>query len=268
MIEKYRKKEEVLVVKWDGKNETFNSIKEICCKIQGLTIGMAGNNIGINLPSDKVYYSITIGINDYFVLDFDKRYPINAFNEIQLNELYVPLQPKYNDDGLELRGYGIMPYNIRAIQCGIQYAHSLVEYVLDFFNTQSFQLWGKKYKTSVLLNGGTSNHSVNRYSEEEYLGSMEQHLKQFQDNGITFSTFYEPDMNDMLSGIFLIVDERAFNFRKYPDYGFKYNKVTEKFEKEDWYTNGTIPTQEWLESIGGEKNYFLRQYLSKLPLWR
>ena len=72
----------------------------------------------------------------------------------------------------------------------------------------------------------------------------------------------------MLSGIFLIVDERAFNFRKYPDYGFKYNKVTEKFEKEDWYTNGTIPTQEWLESIGGEKNYFLRQYLSKLPLWR
>lgn len=181
--------------------------------------------------------------------------------------LYVPEElpkaPEY-----ELRGYGIMPYNIKPIQAGIQYSHAIVEYVVENYNTKAFKLfleWAKKFKTAVLLDGGTSNHTKNRYSDEEYIGTMEGHLQAFTDNGITFSTFYEPDLNDMLAGIFLIADERVFNKRKYPDFGFDFDEIN-GFSKNVNF--GLTPTKEWIESVGGEKNFFLRNYLGKLPLWR
>lgn len=169
----------------------------------------------------------------------------------------------------ELRGYGIMPYNIKPIQAGIQYSHAIVEYVVENYQTPAFKLfleWAKKFKTAVLLDGGTSNHSQNRYSDEEYVGTMEQHAQALRDNGILFSEFYEPDLNDMLAGIFLIADERVFNKRKYPDFGFDYDEVNKIFVKNANF--GLNPTEEWIESIGGQKNFFLRTYLGKLPLWR
>jgi hypothetical protein len=169
----------------------------------------------------------------------------------------------------ELRGYGIMPYNIKPIQAGIQYSHAIVEYVVENYNTKAFIQfleWAKKFKTAVLLDGGTSCHSKTHYSEEEYVGTMEKHLQALTENGITFSTFYEPDMNNMLAGIFLIADERIFNKRKYPDFGFDYDLTTETFVKNANF--GLKPTEEWIESIGGQKNFFLRTYLGKLPLWR
>ena len=182
--------------------------------------------------------------------------------------LYVPEElpkaPEY-----ELRGYGIMPYNCKEIQAGIQYSHAITEYVVDNYQTPAFRLfleWAKKFKTAVLLDGGTSNHSKNRYSDEEYIGTMEKHAKALSDNGIIFSTFYEPDLNDMLSGIFLIADERVFNTKKYPDYGFDYDLTTETFVRNVNF--GLKPTEDWIETIGGSKNFFLRNYLRKLPLWR
>lgn len=175
--------------------------------------------------------------------------------------LYVPESlpptPEY-----ELRGYGIMPYNIKEIQCGIQYSHAITEYVVDNYETKAFKAfieWAKKYKTAILLSGGTSNHTKNRYSDEEYIGSMETHLKALRDNDVLCSAFYEPDMNDMLSGIFLVVDERVFNTEKYPDFDPAYdlNSILVSNAKE-----------KWIESIGGSRNAFLREYLSKLPSWR
>jgi len=115
---------------------------------------------------------------------------------------------------LELRMYGLVPYNISPIQQGIQFGHAVVEYgqmvkysnksLLDQYND-----WADNWKTFMIYNGGTSNHSQNRYQifDESFVGSMEQNLKTLQENEITVATFYEPDLNDMLSGIVFIVDE-------------------------------------------------------------
>lgn len=191
---------------------------------------------------------------------------INAGEELTaFYTLYVP-EPGLAKPEYELRGYGIMPFNCKEIQAGIQYSHAVTEYVVNTYETPAFKefiKWAKKYKTAILLNGGTSNHSKNRYSDEEYIGTMEGHLKSFEENGITVSAFYEPDMNDMLSGIFLIVDERVFNKRKYPDFGFTYDSVNNKFVEDCW-----MSYESWVESVGGEKNVFLRNYIGKLPLWR
>ena len=88
------------------------------------------------------------------------------------------------ENKLELRMYGFVPYNISEIQKGIQFGHALVEYGLENFNTTEYLDWAKYWKTFIILNGGTSNHSTNRYheTEEEYVGSMETILETLKEN--------------------------------------------------------------------------------------
>ena len=268
MIKRYRRNEDILVIKWDGSDEVYNEIKLQTKKIlPDAVIGLSGYTIGIESNSMGTCVFQTLPLNQYVVFDIYENTPIKAFSFEQLNRFYTPIDVEFLNDGLEYRGYGIIPYNVKPVQAGIQYSHSIVEYVLDNFNTKAFRLWGKLHKTAVLLNGGTSNHTTNRYSEEEYVGTMEEHLNLLLANEITHSTFYEPDLNDMLSCIFVIADERVFNFKKYPDYGLTYNKDTKKYDKQSFWTPDIKPTDEWIESIGGQKNYFLREHLRKLPLW-
>lgn len=201
--------------------------------------------------------------------------PLLTVEQLFNNFLHQRTIPEEETSQYELRGYGLLPYNIKPIQAGIQYSHSIVEYVVENYQTPAFKLfleWAKKFKTAVLLDGGTSCHSKTHYSEEEYVGTMEKHLQALTENGIKFSTFYEPDMNNMLAGIFLIVDERVFNKRKYPDFGYYYDEIKNEFLPNSvHYTPKNISNEyyvEWLKSVGGEKNVFLRNYLGKLPSWR
>ena len=64
---------------------------------------------------------------------------------------------------LEKRMYSLNLYNISGIQCGIQSAHSNMEYALKNFNNDDFQDWVKNWKTVILLNGGTSNNGKESY---------------------------------------------------------------------------------------------------------
>lgn len=156
---------------------------------------------------------------------------------------------------MELRMYGLVPYNISPIQKAIQFGHAVVEYGIENFNTDEYQDWARNWKTFIILDGGTSNHTINRYSlSDEYLGSMEQNMKILLDNNIKISTFYEPDLNDMLSSIVFIVDERVFNLTVYPNY----NSEVESYE-------------DWVQKFGNnklenDKIIFLRSFLNNLKL--
>ena len=192
-------------------------------------------------------------------------------------------------DKLELRMYGIVPYNISPIQQGIQFGHAVVEYGQKMkylgehnqsLNTQ-YNDWADNWKTFIILNGGTSNHSINRYhqTDEPFVGSMESNLVLLEQNNIEINTFYEPDLNDMLSAIVFIVDERVFNKKKYPDFedwiienygdlivgdGNAYpitRRIKESNSKEDQKVY-----QSWVKIIGGEKNVFLRDFLKNFRL--
>lgn len=183
---------------------------------------------------------------------------------------------------LELRMYGFVPYNISEIQKGIQFGHAIVEYSLENFHTNEYLDWAKYWKTFIILNGGTSNHSTNRYheTEEEYVGSMETILETLKENDVKVATFFEPDLNDMLSSIVFIIDERVFNRKVYLDFGdwimenhYSYlqdnminaNKI-EKMRKEGYFLNASDKEQklysDWVNFVGGEKNVFLRDYLN------
>ena len=191
---------------------------------------------------------------------------------------------------LELRMYGLTPYNISPIQQGIQFGHAVVEYgqKMKYLgeHNQSLNIqyndWADNWKTFIILNGGTSNHSVNRYSDtEDFFGSMENNLKLLEDNGVEVGTFYEPDLNDMLSGIVFIVDERIFNKKDYPDFSdwlmsSKYAELIRTFDTDvntiaDYIKNSTNKEdqkayKEWVNLVGGDKNVFLRDFLKNFRL--
>ena len=187
---------------------------------------------------------------------------------------------------LELRMYGLVPYNISEIQKAIQFGHAVVEYGLEHFHEDRYLDWAKYWKTFIILNGGTSNHSMNRYhhDESEFQGSMEASLATLMSEGIDIATFYEPDLNDMLSAIVFIVDERVFNRKLYPDFGdwimenhYSYlsdnminsNKI-ERMRLEGHFERGTERERrlycEWMDLVGGKKNVFLRDYLKNFRL--
>ena len=194
------------------------------------------------------------------------------------------------ENKLELRMYGLVPYNISPIQQGIQFGHAVVEYgqKMKYLgeHNQSLNIqyndWADNWKTFIILNGGTSNHSVNRYSDtEDFFGSMENNLKLLEDNGVEVGTFYEPDLNDMLSGIVFIVDERIFNKKDYPDFSdwlmsSKYAELIRTFDTDvntiaDYIKNSTNKEdqkayKEWVNLVGGEKNVFLRDFLKNFRL--
>jgi hypothetical protein len=207
---------------------------------------------------------------------------------------------------LELRMYGLVPYNISPIQQGIQFGHAVVEYgqmikslklsydgrVMLKLKSQDddkykmvdqYDDWADNWKTFIILNGGTSNHSVNRYSDsEDFFGSMENNLKLLEDNNIQIATFYEPDLNDMLSGIVFIVEERVFNKKDYPDFSdwLMDSKYADLIRTELGATVHTISEnikkstnkedkkayKEWVNLVGGEKNVFLRDFLKNFRL--
>jgi hypothetical protein len=187
---------------------------------------------------------------------------------------------------LELRMYGFVPYNISEIQKGIQFGHAVVELCQKLrshkewkYELDKYDNWANNWRTFIILNGGTSNHSTNKYSCDDFSGTMEQHLKYLQDLEVTTGEFYEPDLNDMLSAIVFIVDERVFNKKDYPDFtefikmnytnlidsDYTVEEAAQRI-KESEYTQDKKAYQQWLTLIGGERNEKLRDFLKNFRL--
>ena len=190
-----------------------------------------------------------------------------------------PLNYHKTDNNLELRMYGLVPYQLTGIQQGIQFGHSKDQYTAHIIEQimnwnisletrqkfypdvnddesifKNYIDWLKNWKTYIVLNGGTTNSNVER------IGTLNKHLQTLKDNGIFCSEFYEPDLGDQLTSVDFIVDERVFLREKYPDFKFQLKQIditNPDFicddERKDW--------EKWLKSIGGRKNLFMRTFL-------
>ena len=67
-----------------------------------------------------------------------------------------------------------------------------------------------------MLDGGTTNRT--RDFDGISQGTLNQIADLLDKNDIKFSCFVEPDLNDALTAVCLVVDERVFNRKDYPDY--------------------------------------------------
>jgi hypothetical protein len=166
----------------------------------------------------------------------------------------------------ELRMYGLVPYNISPIQQGIQYGHAVVEYERTFGDTELYKDWSSRWKTFIILNGGTTNKKI---IDGVPYGTLNQHLLTLKENGIDFECFYEPDLGDQLTSIVFLVDERAFNKEDYPDFDkWVINKFGTFLNKEqilDLVSSNDVVYEEWVKLVG-EKNAFLKDFLKQFRL--
>jgi len=174
--------------------------------------------------------------------------------------------PQKPEKYLELRMYGLVPYNLSPIQQGIQFNHANDEYRLIYRDDEDYLNFLLQWKTNILLNGGTSNegHLVTHgFKQEMYVGSMQQHLADLKQNNVRVSTFNEPDLNSMLTAIVFLVDERCFDKKLYEDFTFDkpLSEDATPTEVATWFKEKDEAYSKWLDFIGGEKNAFLREFL-------
>ncbi len=188
------------------------------------------------------------------------------------------------DKGLELRMYGLVPYNISPIQQAIQYGHAVVEYsnhiMQKNFDTETeiqYINWALNWKTFIILNGGTTN---SRESAERIpFGSLNQHIETLTKMEIPRATFREPDLQDAYTAVVFIVDEKVFKKRPYtddpeekyyPDFFDYLEEKTGFIQVEGTYRDlkDQFPShhKNWVELIGGERNLFLRNFLKPFKL--
>ncbi len=102
------------------------------------------------------------------------------------------------------------------MQSVIQFGHAGVEYgeMVKMGDSTIYNKWAKQDKTFIVLNGGTTNEN----RESKFYGSMQKNRDMLDNMGIFFAEFHEPDLNDSLSAVVFLVDERVWNRELYPEY--------------------------------------------------
>lgn len=168
---------------------------------------------------------------------------------------------------LETRMYFFVPYNLSDIQKAIQAGHCALEYVNEYGHTDMCKRFIEKDKTWIILNGGTTNNDF-VLGTGEPVGSLNKIHYSLKNNSVNSAFFKEPDLNNALTAICFLVDERVYNYNVYPDFkeylvevkgldGWKIRDVNVDNLKLTYKTQ----YKNWVEFLGGEKNVFLRDLI-------
>jgi len=172
---------------------------------------------------------------------------------------------------LDVRMYFFVPYNISEIQKGIQCGHAALRYARAF-SAENPEVWDfvDNHETWIILNGGTTNGE--RDFEGVPAGTLNQIADQMLEGDILFSYFLEPDLNNALTSLCFLADERVFNREDYPDFvdhiintsgqdGIldSFPVLTRMKSNEELIEEYPSIYKEWVRSLGGVKNVVLRE---------
>jgi len=153
--------------------------------------------------------------------------------------------------------YFFVPYNISEIQKGIQAGHAALEYAEQYGLQDDYRDFIENNKTWIILNGGTTRSSP----EYETSGTMNQILDDLRANNVHCQYFLEPDLNNALTAVCFLADERVWDLETYPDFD------SNVYGKSWVLGTGAMSAlqvcpeeiyQEWVKFVGGKKNVFLR----------
>jgi hypothetical protein len=171
----------------------------------------------------------------------------------------------------EKRMYFLVPYNISPIQQAIQAGHAALEYARKYGDDEDFIDFADNHKTWIILNGGTTNNGfkIGTGKAKGMLNQVVQDILEFNSENpkyeIKFATFQEPDLNDALTAICLIVDERVFNREDYPDFNDWIKKNQHEVEYFNWGVEKQIDV--YIKDVDIDyKIYFLKQLLNTKKL--
>lgn len=153
---------------------------------------------------------------------------------------------------LQYRMYVLVERHLSPLDKGIQSAHAICEYynLAKKYNKgiEYFDKWSMFDKTLIVLNGGTV-INLNEIIELMYQNDVD-----------LFGVFREIDLDDIVTAISVLVDERVFDNIKYPDFD-EWCEIYENEDKED-----STSYDKWVSFIGGKENVFLRNLLNSKRL--
>lgn len=149
--------------------------------------------------------------------------------------------------------YILVPYNISPIQQGIQAGHAVEQYRVKYPDDKVYEDYVKNWKTWMVMNGGTTN-SNRDLDTCIAVGTLNQDLDTLSDAGIQVGTFIEPDLNDALTAVCFVCDERVFNKTDYPDF-------------KDWLLDNTDDREEWKLIKKSKEEYVMTEYPSMYTKW-
>jgi hypothetical protein len=145
---------------------------------------------------------------------------------------------------LNYRTYHLVIRQLNGINKGVQIEHSAKRFVWKYRNDPDlavlFDPDCPDNETTIMLDGGTHQEMV-------------EIQKQLEEAGIKHSFFNEPDLNNCLTAITLIADERVWDVQYIKSYSDVADLLQYDYDK-------------WLDYIGGEKNVKLIEILGNKRL--
>jgi hypothetical protein len=190
------------------------------------------------------------------------------------------IEPKEHKT-LELRMYFFTSFYLSQAQHGIQAGHCVEEYG-DLYHDDPLYKEYRKQKTWIILNGGTTNNRFELITGDP-VGELNQIVEDFQHNAIQYACFQEHGLNDALTAVCFIADERVWNYKDYPDFLNWILNIKMYQEARDGMSGQSILMlrmktideliimfpeyhKEWIEFLGGSKNAFLRELIKNKKL--
>ena len=179
---------------------------------------------------------------------------------------------------LEWRMYGLVPYNLSPIQQGIQFGHAVQEFnnyafkhlqsslyptVEEMNLANAFHKWRTVDKTFIILNGGTTNDV--KLNDGVPHGTLNQSIDELMFNKVTYVTFRERDLQNAVTAVVFLVDERVWNKKKYPPRNINPQPPSDGISSAAVYMQPETE-EAYTKRLGGEQNVWLRQFLSKFEL--
>jgi len=160
----------------------------------------------------------------------------------------------------KLRMYFFVPYNISEIQKGIQAGHAALQYANYYDNMPEYQEFIKHHKTWIILNGGTTRERETK----DGIGTLNQLAHDLACNRIPFASFYEPDLNDALTALCFLCDDRVFDFENFPmfrNWLFGARSNFDEFSDDELKSEYKDSYSVWCELVGGRENVFLKELI-------
>ena len=157
---------------------------------------------------------------------------------------------------MEYRTYEIVLRHLSGVNKGVQAEHSAKRYIWKYRNEPLTEIVMENLEneTTIMVDGGTHQDMVEIHNR-------------FEDAGIHHTYFIEPDLNDCMTAITVIADERVWDRKNYKSYS--------EFVDLCMIEDGLNPLlssirpgyiEQWYEYIGGEKNSILMEILQNKKL--
>lgn len=158
--------------------------------------------------------------------------------------------------------YGVVIRHLSGIQKGIQYQHATQEYANQFSADKDHIKWAKEDKTTVILEcNSTDNDSILTADKAE----MQDFVAKLIALSWKYATFVEPDLNNTMTAVVCLADDRIWDKTNYPDW--KTVCYENRFSGENALeaeSNGYYKA--WLQKIGGPRIAEMKKILGAFRL--